>query len=106
MTSARRLLARLLRNLADRVDRPRPLPQPPDAADFDLTAEEDAHRSEAALGLLDKSVLGWLLIELRSGPPREQGGLKGSIKIHGFVPKYSYAAFVATMNRVIGALER
>ncbi len=100
-----RLLASILRHLADRLDPPLPPPQPPERGEFDFTQEEDDHRSKAALGLMDKGLLGWLLIELRTGPPQEQGGLKGSISIHGFVPKYAYPAYAATLRRVLGTLE-
>lgn len=100
MTSARRFLASLLRRAADRLEPPRPQPPQPKIGGLDLSEEEDAHRSDAALGLVENNVIGWVLVSLR-----EERGIT-RIQIKGFVPKNAYAAFAETMRRIKAALER
>lgn len=95
----RKRLASLLRTVADRLAPPEPPPPPPDPGGIDLTQEDGDHRSKAALGLVDGNVVGWLLITLR-----DQGDATGAISIHGFVPKYAYAAYAETLRRVESTL--
>jgi len=95
------LLAKLLRRIADRLDPPGQPPRQPDLGGLDLTSEEGAHRSEAALGLMDDNVTGWVQVVLHHRDKDRDG-----ISIEGFVPKDAYAAFAETMRRVEGVLDQ